>query len=117
MAGCSRIVRVWRRYSRFLTVHSSQFAQPAFKTGGTEGNEKLNQFRNPGYANTHISVKKETAITERLHFEIRLDTFNLFNRVNLNAVNANFGDTSANFGTTNSNLPARNMQLGARLSF
>ena len=98
-------------------ISHSQFAQPAFKTGGTEGNEKLNQFRNPGYANTDLTVKKETAITERLHFEIRLDTFNLFNRVNLNSVNANFGDTSANFGTTNSNLPPRNMQLGARLSF
>ncbi len=95
----------------------AQFAQPEFKAVGTEGNEKLGQFRNPGYADTDLTVQKTTAITERLSFEIRLDVFNLFNRVNLNGVNANFGDTSANFGTTSSNMPPRNMQLGAKLSF
>ena len=98
-------------------ISHSQFAQPAFKDGGTEGNEKLGQFRNPGYADTDLSVKKVTAITERLHFELRLDLFNLFNRVNLNGVDTNYGDTSANFGTTNSNMPPRNMQVGARLTF
>lgn len=99
------------------TVTHSQFAQPAFKTGGNQGNEKLGQFRNPGYANTDLTVKKDTAITERLHFELRLDMFNLFNRVNLNSVNTNYGDTSAGFGTTSSNMPPRNMQLGAKISF
>jgi hypothetical protein len=99
------------------TVSHSQFAQPAFKAGGTEGNEKLGRFRNPGYADTDLTVRKNTLITERLNFEFRLDIFNLFNRVNLNGVNTNYGDTSANFGTTNSNLPPRYMQLGAKLSF
>jgi hypothetical protein len=99
------------------TVSHSQFAQPAFKAGGTEGNEKLGKFRNPGYADTDLTVRKSTLITERLNLEFRLDLFNLFNRVNLNGVNTNYGDTSANFGTTNSNLPPRYMQLGAKLSF
>ncbi len=43
--------------------------------------------------------------------------FNLFNRVNLNGIDTNYGDTSAGFGTTSSNMPPRNMQLGARISF
>lgn len=66
-----------------------------------------------------LTVRKSTAITERLHLEFRVDIFNLFNRVNLNSANFdnNFNDTSANFGTTNSNLPPRNMQLGGKLSF
>ena len=98
-------------------ISHAQFAQPAFKAGGVEGNEKLGLFRNPGYADVDLTVKKDTAISERLHFEIRLDMFNLFNRVNLNGVDTNYGDTSANFGTTSSNMPPRNMQLGARLSF
>jgi hypothetical protein len=98
-------------------ITHGQFAQPAFKASGTEGNEKLGLFRNPGYADTDFTVKKITAINERLHIELRVDMFNLFNRVNLNGVDTNFGDTSANFGTTNSNLPPRNMQLGARLTF
>ena len=37
-----------------------------------------NQFRNPGYADVDFTLKKVTAITERVNLEIRLDTFNLF---------------------------------------
>jgi hypothetical protein len=97
----------------------AQFAQPAFETGGTEGNEKLGRFWYPGYADTDLTLKKTTPLTERLNLELRFDTFNLFNRVNLSssAFDSNFGDKSANFGTTNSNLSPRNMQLGARLNF
>ncbi len=98
-------------------ITRSQFAQPAFKVGGTEGNEKLGAFRNPGYADTDMTVAKKTNITERVNFELRLDIFNLFNRVNLNNVDTNYGDTSAHFGTTSSNLPPRNMQVGARITF
>ncbi len=66
-----------RRGSGFTGVIDSgiithaQFAQPAFKAGGSEGNEKLGQFRNPGYADTDFSVRKVTPITERLGFELR----------------------------------------------
>ncbi len=98
-------------------ITHSQFAQPTFKPGGTEGNERLNAFRNPGYADTDLTVAKTTNIKERFDLEFRLDIFNLFNRVNLNGVDTNYGDTSANFGTTNSNLPPRNMQVAARFTF
>jgi hypothetical protein len=98
-------------------ITHSQFALPAFKATGTEGNEKLGQFRNPGYADTDFTVKKTTAITERVSFGLRLDIFNLFNRVNLNGIDTNFGDTSANFGTTNSTQPPRNMQVGGVVNF
>jgi hypothetical protein len=100
-------------------ITHSQFTQPEFKAGGTEGNEKLGRFRNPGFAQTDFTVKKTTALFERLSFELRLDTFNLFNRVNLNNLNshANWADTSANFGTVNSNLQPRNMQVAARFVF
>ncbi|HEV2464562.1 MAG TPA: TonB-dependent receptor [Acidobacteriaceae bacterium] len=99
------------------TVTHGQFAQPAFNPAGTEGNEKPDQFSNPGYADTDFTVKKTTAINERLSFQLRLDVFNLFNRVNLNGVDTNYGDSSAYFGTTTSNLPPRNMVVGARLDF
>ncbi len=98
-------------------VTHGQFAQPQFNASGTEGNEKLGQFRNPGYADTDFTIKKSTFLTERFNLELRLDIFNIFNRVNLNGVNTNFGDTSASFGTTSSNMPPRNMQVAARLTF
>jgi len=98
-------------------VTHAQFAQPTFSASGTEGKQKLGQFRNPGYADTDFTVKKSTALTERFNLELRLDIFNIFNRVNLNGVNTNFGDTSASFGTTSSNMPPRNMQVAARFTF
>ena len=98
-------------------VTHSQFAQPAFKASGTEGNEKLGQFRNPGYADTDLTVKKTTELAEHLSLELRLDTFNLFNRVNLNGVDTNYTDSSTTFGTANSTLFPRYMQVAARITF
>ncbi|HEX4311436.1 MAG TPA: TonB-dependent receptor [Acidobacteriaceae bacterium] len=98
-------------------VTHGQFAQPAFKATGTEGNEKVNQFSNPGYADTDLTVKKTTAINERLSFQLRLDMFNAFNRVNLNGVDTNFGDTSANFGTTSGTMSPRYMVVSGRFDF
>jgi hypothetical protein len=98
-------------------ITHSQFAQPAFNPNGTEGNEKLGQFRNPGYADTDFTVKKTTQIAERYNLELRLDVFNLFNRVNLNGVDSNYNDTSAGFGTTSSTMFPRYLQLAARVTF
>jgi len=88
------------------------FTLPAF---GSEGNETPNRFLNPGYADTDLTLKKTTPITERVNFEIRLDTFNLFNRVNLTAVDGHLQDTT--FGQSSSTYAARNMLLGARINF
>src|ERR1700677_1265254 len=98
-------------------ITHSQFAQPAFSASGTEGNEKIDQFRNPGYADSDLTVKKTTNIAEHVSLELRLDTFNLFNRVNLNGVDANYNDASAGFGTTSSTLFPRYLQLAARINF
>jgi hypothetical protein len=98
-------------------ITHAQFKAPAFQAGGTEGSEKMNSFRNPGHADVDLTARKDTAITERVKFEFRVDIFNLFNRVNLNGVNNNFNDTSAGFGTTGSSLPPRYAQLGAKISF
>ena len=98
-------------------ITHGQFAAPNFAAGGAQGNEKMNTFRNPGYADVDLTVRKGTSITERINMEFRVDIFNLFNRVNLNGVNSNFNDPSAGFGTTSSSLPQRYMQLGARLTF
>jgi len=98
-------------------ITHSQFAQPAFSANGTEGNEKIDQFRNPGYADTDFTVKKTTLIAERINLELRMDAFNLFNRVNLNGVDTNYNDTSANFGTTSGTAFPRYLQLAARITF
>ena len=95
-----------------------QFTLPAV---GQEGNETPNGFRNPGYADTDFTVKKVTAITERVNLELRIDFFNLFNRVNLVSSGNNGGlDTNlqdGGFGQVTATLPPRNMLLGARINF
>jgi hypothetical protein len=88
------------------------FALPAF---ASEGNETPNRFLNPGFADTDLTLKKVTSITERVSLELRLDTFNLFNRVNLMAVDPKLQDTT--FGQSSSTYAARNMLLGARINF
>lgn len=88
------------------------FTLPAM---GTEGNEMPNQFRNPGYADVDFTLKKVTPITERVNFEIRFDTFNIFNRVNYQGVDTNLQD--GNFAQSTGTNPARNMLLGGRLNF
>ena len=65
------------------------FTLPAF---GSEGNETPNRFVNPGYAETELTLKKATRITERFNFELRLDAFNVFNRVNLQTVDGHIQD-------------------------
>jgi len=89
-----------------------QFTVPALST---EGNEAAYGFREPGYANTDISLAKNTKIVERVAFQLRFDFFNAFNRPNLNSVDSNLPDGS--FGKATGQYNPRWIQLGARVSF
>jgi Carboxypeptidase regulatory-like domain len=99
------------------SVQSSQFAAPAFNAGGTEGNEKFNQFRNPGSADVDLTVVKNTVIKGHVNLELRLDFFNALNRVNWNALDSNLADYTTSFGTTQGAGAARVGQLGAKITF
>ncbi len=89
-----------------------QFSLP---TPGTEGNEVPNGFRNPGYADWDLDVKKSTKINERFNLEFRVDLFNVFNRVNLQGADGNANDGT--FGQSTQQYAPRNADLGARLNF
>lgn len=88
----------------------------SFPTMGEEGNEKINLFRNPGFAQTDMAFNKITAITDRVHLELRLDMFNIFNRVNLGQVDHG-GNDGNTFGTSTNTLSPRTGQLGAKVTF
>jgi hypothetical protein len=90
----------------------AQFTAP---TAGTEGNEAAYRFREPGYANTDISLAKNTKIVERVAFQLRFDFFNAFNRPNLNSVDSNLPDGS--FGKATGQYNPRWIQVGGRISF
>src|SRR5262245_43309108 len=58
-------------------VTKAAFAKPA---AGTFGNIGHNAVYGPGFGAVDFSVFKNTAITEKLHAEFRLEIFNLSNR-------------------------------------
>lgn len=90
----------------------SDFAAPAL---GTEGNEKLNRFRGPGYFDVDASLIKRTAITERINLQLRFEFFNVLNHSNLNGVDSNLADGT--FGQTTNVFNPRWMQIGAKVTF
>ena len=91
----------------------ADFTNPATLPG--EGNEVINGFRNPGYANTDFALLKNNRIKEFANLQLRLEIFNLFNRASLGSINGS--TTSSSFGKATSQYNARFLQLGARLEF
>jgi hypothetical protein len=97
---------------RYLNVHA--FAAPiGYGTGG----QYLPNLRGPASRNENLSVSKLVPIREKMNFELRLETFNTFNRVVFGNPAANIA-TPQNFGqiTTQGNSP-RNAQIAAKLNF
>jgi hypothetical protein len=91
----------------------ADFTNPSTLPG--EGNEVINGYRNPGYANTDFALLKNNRIREIANLQLRLEIFNLFNRPSLGS--ANGSTTSSSFGKSTSQYNARFLQLGARLEF
>ena len=83
---------------------------------GQQGNETPNQFRNPGFAQVDMTLRKITHITEKVGLELRLDYFNVLNRVNLQGVDVNAAD-GTNFGKSTASYNPRNALLGAKITF
>jgi hypothetical protein len=94
------------------------FNQAAFATppAFTYGNAGRNSVYGPGMQTMDIALARGFAITERLNFQFRAETFNALNKVNLGTPNR-FVNTPQ-FGTiTMAMTPGREIQLSARLSF
>jgi hypothetical protein len=104
-------------------LNQSAFADPA---AGLFGSSGRNAFYGPGYASVDFSVLKNTKITERINTQLRIEMFNLFNRVNLappsSTNGSGLGITADTIGDWNG-APgigpgeAFNMQLGLKIIF
>jgi hypothetical protein len=82
---------------------------------GTFGNLGRNTFRGPGFARVDLTLMKNFPIFERVRGELRLEAFNAFNRVNLNAPASDL--TSNNFGKSTSAADPRIFQVSLRVRF
>jgi hypothetical protein len=90
--------------------NKAAFAQPA---PGVSGNSGRNILRAPGVNNFDLSLFKNFAITERLRFQFRFESFNAFNHTQFLDPQVNV--TSPQFGQILSARAARINQLGTKL--
>jgi hypothetical protein len=93
-------------------LSKTNFTTPAL---GALGNEQYDQFRNPSFFQSDVSLAKNTSITEQVKLELRFAFFNIFNRANLYNVSSDL--SSGNFGKVQSQYNPRWIQLGAAIRF
>ena len=97
----------------------SAFRQPAQGFLGTSGRGIL---RAPGINNWDTGLFKNFAITEKVSFQFRFESFNTWNHTQLNAPNRNVANTTIIngkpvFGSITSARAARINQLGMKIVF
>jgi hypothetical protein len=77
------------------------------------GNAPRNDVRGPNFWTFDMAVSKQVTLSGATRLQLRLEAFNLFNRVNFTAPNGN--RSSAGFGTITSSYDPRQLQLGMKL--
>jgi hypothetical protein len=82
---------------------------------GTDGNLSRNAFRGPAFYTTDMGLFKNVKINERFKVQLRMDAFNLFNRVNLYNPIGDLG--SGQFGQSTAAFPSRQFQYSLKLLF
>lgn len=101
-------------------INASAFAVPASQTFGNLGR---NAFRAPGITQIDMGLSKFISITEKLNLRFRADLFNVLNRAQYGAPNADI--SALNFGTITSTISnyasgrgtPRELQLSAKIVF
>ena len=81
----------------------------------------------PARVNFTTSLYKSFAITERVHFELRFESFNTFNHAEPNSLNTNYAPQHGDFSTTlnqgntfgqvSGTYDPRVLELGGKLTF
>jgi hypothetical protein len=81
------------------------------------GNAPRNSVRGPWFWQMDIVAAKDfpLPVRDQMRIQVRFEAFNVLNRVNFRAPNAN--RTSSNYGTITGTFDARQMQLGIKLTF
>ena len=104
LPGGERTITRWFNTEAFA-------AQPV----GTFGDTLQNSVWGPGAATVDLSFFKDFDLRADRRLQIRVETFNLFNRANFTNPNGQFGGSS--FGVISSAGPARNIQLALKFLF
>jgi hypothetical protein len=92
--------------------NTAAFPVPA---SGSFGDAGRNILEGPGYQNMNLALVKQFALPGETRLQVRLESFNLFNRANFNLPDAFVG--SPTFGRVVSADNPRRCQFGVRLVF
>ena len=89
---------------------------------GVPSNVVRNNWYGPGVNNWDLSWSKTTALTEGIKLQFRVESYNLFNRVQFgkpvnNTSNPNLGYSFSQVGQNDGTTGARQLQLGAKILF
>jgi hypothetical protein len=101
-------------------VNPAAFSTPA---SGTFGDLGRNAFRDPAISDVDLALAKDISLMEHVKVRLRADIFNVLNRAQYGAPNANL--SAANFGTITTTISSyatgrgtpREFQLSAKISF
>lgn len=121
VAGCNKVIggaiqsRLGDAFSANKYFNTTCFVSPDRFTFGNESRTD-SQLRLPGIANWDLALFKDTHVTERVVFQFRVESFNLFNRVQFGAPNTSIGSAQQGQITTQANDP-RLLQLAGRVNF
>ncbi len=100
-------------FNTALTGPGAAFTIPALYQFGNSG---LDILRGPGLATADVSLARMFALWERLKLEVRLDEFNLLNRVNFGLPDRILGVDSAGM-ISHTATPGRQSQVSLRLQW
>ncbi len=97
--------------------NQQQIAMFSSSAPGQNGNTGRNFFIGPSFFQTDASLRKQFKITERINFDLRIETVNLTNTPNFNMPTTTM--TSTLFGRINADVVnnARRTQLVGRINF
>ncbi len=95
--------------------NTAAFQQLPANAPNPYGNTGRNSLIGPGIVNTDFSTFKNLPVYKESILQLRGETFNLFNTVNLSNPNATL--TSPLFGTISSSAPARVIQIALKYLF
>ena len=82
---------------------------------GRPGNAQVGDILGPGYQVWNTALYRNIDLPRELHFQLRLEAFNVFNHVNLLTLNSAFNNTD--FGAIRNARDNRQLQLGGKLYF
>jgi hypothetical protein len=109
------------------SVQRSDFTRQQYITGmfpasvfphptlGTDGNLGRNVFRGPGFIEPDLSLSKTFALTEKVALHVKMDAYNVINRVNL--LQPTMDMASSSFGKSTDQLTPRSFQAYVKLTF